>query len=240
MRFVSTPPPLSIPTTTYEEIRTRFDRLTPKQRAVCLLMVGGTMSKNIADRLGMSINTVKTHRNEIFRKMGASSLLDLVRQIDHLRTTSDTEESASPALILPGTNEEGAADSRPLRVIVVEDHAALREAIVTGLATLGYQARGVEDGAALDRELVLAPADIVVLDIGLGRYRENGFSIAARLRRQVRCGIVMVTARGELDARIRGLEEGADAYLVKPIDFAELSAVMNSIMRRIKPVSPVA
>ncbi|MBF0340841.1 MAG: response regulator [Magnetococcales bacterium] len=239
MRLVSAPPSLPIPSTTQEEIRVRFDRLTPKQREVCLLMVGGTMNKNIADQLGMSINTVKTHRNEIFRKMGASSLLELVRQIDHLRSVRDAEEPAPPQSS-PGQEPLRETEPRGLRVIVVEDHAALREAIVNGLNALGHQARGAEDGAALDRELVLAPADIVVLDIGLGRYRENGFSIAARLRRQVRCGIVMVTARGELDARIRGLEEGADAYLVKPIDFVELSAVMNSVMRRMQPVSPAA
>jgi DNA-binding NarL/FixJ family response regulator len=238
MRLVSASPSLPVPATTREEILARFDRLTPKQREVCLLMVGGTMNKNIADRLGMSINTVKTHRNEIFRKMGAGSLLELVRQVDHLRAAMDAEESpVAPSA--QGEERETKTDSRALRVIVVEDHAALREAIVNGLNALGHQARGAEDGAALDRELVLAPADIVVLDIGLGRYRENGFSIAARLRRQVRCGIVMVTARGELDARIRGLEEGADAYLVKPIDFTELSSVMNSIMRRMQPLSTV-
>ncbi|MBF0181542.1 MAG: response regulator [Magnetococcales bacterium] len=217
-----------LPTNTKEIILTRFNNLTPKQREVCLLMVGGVMNKNIADQLGMSINTVKTHRNEIFRRMGAGSLLELVRQLDHLRSAMHAEESSDS--VQPAAEEALHA----LRVIVVEDHAALRQSIVTALNALGHQARGAEDGAALDRELVLAPADIVVLDIGLGRFRENGFSIAARLRNHVRCGIVMVTARGELDARIRGLEEGADAYLVKPIDFNELSAVMRSVARRMR------
>lgn len=225
--------PVPLPRNVMEEVRVRFDSLTPKQREVCLLMVGGMMNKNIADQLGMSINTVKTHRTEIFRKMDASSLLDLVRQIDILRThgnatcASETPPAPAPSLILP-------TPSKLLRIVVVEDNKALRQAVVTGLNALGHDARGARDGAELDRELMVAPADIVVLDIGLGPNREDGFAIAARLRRTVRCGIVMVTARGELDARVRGLEEGADAYMVKPIDFAELSAVMRSVMRRLR------
>ncbi|MEO5332155.1 MAG: response regulator [Magnetococcus sp. YQC-5] len=229
----STPAIPAMPANTKAEVRDRFNALTPRQREVCLLMVGGVMNKNIADRLGTSIDTVKTHRKEIFRKMKASSLLDLVRQIDHLRTDNNPEMDSG---IPPTTTDLTVSpDETPnsLRIIVVEDSTLLRQTIVNTLNVLGHQARGAENGLELDRELMLMPADIVILDIGLGRNREDGFSIAARLRRKMRCGIVMVTARGELDARIRGLEEGADAYMVKPIDFGELSAVMNSIMRRL-------
>ena len=108
--------------------------------------------------------------------------------------------------------------------------------MITGLSALGHKVRGATDGEALDQELRADSADIVVLDIGLGDGCEDGFAIAARLRRSVRCAIIMVTAKNELDARIRGLESGADAYMVKPFDFCELSAVMSSVMRRLRSV----
>ena len=106
--------------------------------------------------------------------------------------------------------------------------------MISGLSSLGHNVRGAVDGAALDEEMLAAPADIIVLDVGLGDGREDGFAIAARLRRSAQCAIIIVTARGELDARIRGLESGADAYMTKPFDFGELSAVMSSVMRRLR------
>ena len=199
-------------------------------------MVDGMMNKKIAEKLGASVNTIKTHRAEIFRKMAATSLLDLVRKIGLLRGAG---EPAAPPQAAPPAASETSAPARPhsLRVIVVEDNGFLRQATVTGLNALGHQARGARDGAELDREFEAAPADIVLLDIGLGKDREDGFAIAARLQRHARCGIVMVTARGEMEARIRALEESVDAYLVKPVDFGELSAVMASVMRRLRPAA---
>jgi len=68
-----------------EQTRKLFNSLTPKQRQVCELMIAGLMNKQIADRLGASINTVKTHRSEVFRRMGAHSLLELSRMVDAVR-----------------------------------------------------------------------------------------------------------------------------------------------------------
>lgn len=62
-------------------IQARFESLTPRQREVCRLVVGGMANKEIAKQLGTTINTVKTHRAEIFRKMKVSSLLELVRSL---------------------------------------------------------------------------------------------------------------------------------------------------------------
>ena len=213
-------------------IRARFELLTPKQREVCLLIASGMMNKNIADRMGLSINTIKTHRNEIFRKMDASSLLGLVRMVDKLRPGGASQLRGDG----PTTERDPIAFDAPLpslRVIVVEDSEPLRHAMVSGLLALGHEARGAAGSAELERELAMTPADIVLLDIGLGEQSDDGFAIASKLRRRRQCGIVMVTARGELDARIRGLQDGADAYLVKPVDFGELSAVMHSVARRI-------
>jgi DNA-binding response OmpR family regulator len=76
-----------------------------------------------------------------------------------------------------------------------------------------------------------------VLDLGLPL--EDGLFIARRLRQQQPVlGIVMLTARGSLDDRLAGLEEGADAYLVKPVDMRELVGTLHSVLRRLTVVAP--
>ena len=213
----------------------RFETLTNKQREICLMIADGVMNKNIAEQMGTSINTIKTHRLKIIEKMETKTILELSRRINSLRRLgalpkgSDKHDSFLEKEHIPQL-------SNHFRVIVVEDNPALRQAMITGLSALGHKVRGATDGEALDQELRADSADIVVLDIGLGDGCEDGFAIAARLRRSVRCAIIMVTAKNELDARIRGLESGADAYMVKPFDFCELSAVMSSVMRRLRSV----
>lgn len=129
-----------------------------------------------------------------------------------------------------------------MRIVVVEDDADLRGELVFNLSDDGFNVAGVGDGASLYRELQQQPADMVILDIGLPG--EDGFSIARRLRDDPSShsiGIIMLTARGELDNRVRGLKNGADVYLVKPVDFLELRACIESLSRRLsvaKPVSP--
>ena len=210
----------------------RFNSLTNKQRQICVMIADGIMNKNIADRMGTSINTIKTHRASITAKMGAKSLLDLSKKVNSLRNTG----ALSALINSGGIDDNGSSISAGnlFKVIIVEDNPALRQAMISGLSSLGHNVRGAVDGAALDEEMLAAPADIIVLDVGLGDGREDGFAIAARLRRSAQCAIIIVTARGELDARIRGLESGADAYMTKPFDFGELSAVMSSVMRRLR------
>lgn len=121
------------------------------------------------------------------------------------------------------------------RIIVVEDNDDLREEIVFQLRHAGHAARGAGDGPALDRALAAEAAEVIVLDIGLPG--EDGFAIARRLRRTLPdIGIVVLTARGLLEDRLRGLDLGADAYLVKPVDPRELVAVVASLARRVAPV----
>jgi DNA-binding CsgD family transcriptional regulator/hemerythrin len=67
------------------DLRARFESLTPAQRTVFWLVVGGRKNRQIADELGISTNTVKTHRAMIFQKMGASSVVELVKKTDVLR-----------------------------------------------------------------------------------------------------------------------------------------------------------
>lgn len=120
-----------------------------------------------------------------------------------------------------------------MRIVVVEDEADLREEVVFNLAGEGFDVVGVGDGVGLQREL-LQHTDLVLLDVGLPG--EDGFSIARRLRSDpasLSIGIIMLTAMGTLNERVQGLEDGADAYLVKPVDFLELRACIESLSRRL-------
>ena len=82
-------------------------------------------------------------------------------------------------------------------------------------------------------EALLRPGRLE-LKIQIGLPDEDGLAIARRLRtQQPMLGIVMLTARGSLDERVSGMREGADAYLVKPVDFGELMAVLKSLLRRL-------
>src|SRR5690606_14649317 len=87
--------------------------------------------------------------------------------------------------------------------------------------------------------LAAEPVDVLVLDVAL--HGEDGLSIAARLRAsQRRLAIAVLTARGELDDRGKGLTIGGDIYLVKPIDMRELSAVAESLHHRVLRTSAEA
>lgn len=127
--------------------------------------------------------------------------------------------------------------ARRLDIVVVDDEAPQRDILVAGLAHFGHRVRGAADGAELDARLDERPADVVVLDVGLPG--EDGYALAARLRQRWSGGIVMATGRGRVDERIRGLDAGADAYLVKPIDLRELAATLDSLARRL-PGPPAA
>ncbi|WP_374354340.1 response regulator transcription factor [Chitinimonas sp.] len=123
--------------------------------------------------------------------------------------------------------------SQPLHVIVVEDDPDLREELVIGLGALGFDCIGVADAPTLYRQLVLRRPDMILLDVGLPG--EDGFSVAAHLRMTPGIGVVMLTARGALEDRVRGLDGGADAYLVKPVALEELASTLRSLARRLGP-----
>lgn len=119
-----------------------------------------------------------------------------------------------------------------INVIVVEDEADLRSSIARYLGMVGIRAREAENAHELDRLLAQEPAHVVLLDINLPG--EDGFSIATRLRDSTPARIIMMTARGQIDDRVQGLNIGADAYLVKPVQFRELEAMIHSVARRMR------
>ena len=118
-------------------------------------------------------------------------------------------------------------------IVVVEDNEDLLDEVVFHLGRQpDYAVYSARDGRELDACLAAHPVDVVVLDLGLPG--EDGVEIARRLHpRDTVLGIVMLTARGTLDERIVGLQTGADAYLVKPVDMRELVAVIESVHRRL-------
>ncbi|BDU74220.1 response regulator transcription factor [Mesoterricola silvestris] len=133
---------------------------------------------------------------------------------------------------MPPTVPEPQAPSAGLQVLVCEDSRHMRDYLVAGLEGLGIQVAGVENGRALDAALEARDPQIVLLDVGLPG--EDGFSIARRLRRErPRLGIIMLTARHDLEDRIRGLDGGADLYYAKPVDLRELASAINSLRRRL-------
>ncbi|WP_343223020.1 response regulator transcription factor [Lysobacter sp. ESA13C] len=125
------------------------------------------------------------------------------------------------------------------RVALVEDDALLRERVlVPGLANFGFAVTGMDTAAALHLHLAAATFDIVVLDVGLPDA--DGFAVAREVREAFPgIGIVMLTGRGDTLDRVRGLSQGADAYLTKPAEVEVLAATLHSLARRLRGAAPV-
>lgn len=99
------------------------------------------------------------------------------------------------------------------------------------LAALGFQTAGFPAAPEFYKAFAIAPCDVAVIDIGLPG--ESGLSVVAHLRAAGGVGVVLVTARGQLDERLLGLRSGADAYLVKPVHIDELAETLNALGRRL-------
>ena len=122
---------------------------------------------------------------------------------------------------------------RPPRVLVVEDDQDIADVLQRSLRMEGYEVRIAGDGlAALDEAHGFLP-DIVILDLGLPRL--DGIEVARELRRDDDVPILMLTARDALEARVEGLDSGADDYLVKPFERQELLARLRALLRRRPP-----
>ncbi|MFD6136143.1 response regulator transcription factor [Isoptericola sp. NPDC060257] len=116
-----------------------------------------------------------------------------------------------------------------MQLLVVEDDDHVAGALVSVLGRHGYEVVRARDGASALREL--SPrTDMVLLDLSLPDI--DGFEVCRRIRRVSDTPIIMVTARTRLDARIRGLELGADDYVTKPYDVREVLARIDAVMRR--------
>ena len=116
-------------------------------------------------------------------------------------------------------------------ICVVEDDEPIRRGLVDGLRHAGYRVSECRDGDEARRVLVGAELDLVLLDVMLPGA--DGFALLAELRAaRPRLPVIMVTARGAEEDRVRGLRNGADDYVVKPFSASELLARVEAVLRR--------
>ena len=120
---------------------------------------------------------------------------------------------------------------QPIRILLAEDDPLLGDGLRAGLRQLGFQVDWVRDGLAAERELGTGDYAAAVLDLGLPL--KDGLAVLQALRqRQISTPILVLTARDAVPDRIRGLDLGADDYVVKPVDLHELGARLRSLVRR--------
>ena len=121
-----------------------------------------------------------------------------------------------------------------MRILVVDDDRAVREALRRALSLAGYEIQLAEDGEQALDGIVQAMPDAVVLDVGLPGI--DGLEVCRRVRRLgSRVPILILTARDQVADRIDGLDVGADDYMVKPFDVGELKARLRALLRRANP-----
>jgi len=121
-------------------------------------------------------------------------------------------------------------DTGPVRLLLVDDEASLREPLADYLVRQGFVVRQAEDAAKARAALTEDPPDLVLLDIMMPG--EDGLSLCRHLAETRDIPVIMLTARGEPTDRIVGLEIGADDYVVKPFEPRELVARIRSVLRR--------
>lgn len=134
------------------------------------------------------------------------------------------------------SSQFGAGELAEPIIAILEDDTDLREELAFGLERLGFRVWSATSAAEFFQELPRRSCHVAIVDVGLPEI--DGFSVAARLRSISSVGIVMLTARGHIEDRVRGLQGGADAYMVKPADLRELSAVLLGVLRRLYPAQP--
>ena len=125
------------------------------------------------------------------------------------------------------------ATGRDPRVLVVEDDEEIAQVLQRSLRLEGYEVRVSSDGEEALKDARAYLPDLVVLDLGLPNI--DGIEVARRLRADDDVPILMLTARDALEARVEGLDAGADDYLVKPFERQELLARLRALLRRRPP-----
>lgn len=129
----------------------------------------------------------------------------------------------------------------PAHVAILDDEPDITQLLAGYLASHGFRTTQLHTGRALMDLMAADTPDLVLLDLGLPG--EDGFVIARQLREHWRCGLVIVTGRGDAVDKVVGLEVGADDYVTKPFDLRELVARVKAVLRRLAPgsaASPVA
>jgi DNA-binding response OmpR family regulator len=118
-----------------------------------------------------------------------------------------------------------------MRLLIIEDEAPMRVALVETLKAEGYRVLSAADGIAGLELACTEPFDLVLLDVMMPGL--DGFALCRELRKRGRSlPVLMLTAKGQVDDRVEGLDSGADDYLVKPFSLKELLARVRALLRR--------
>lgn len=135
--------------------------------------------------------------------------------------------------LVPPPRVAQARDGEAMRVLLVEDEARVASFIAKGLEDSGYVTEVALDGRSALARLREEPVDLVLLDVGLPDI--DGFQVLAEFRKvNQTTPVIMLTARGDVPSRVRGLDLGADDYLPKPFDFEELLARIRAQLRHVR------
>ncbi len=138
----------------------------------------------------------------------------------------------APATTIAGVNTPS------IHLAVLDDEPDITQLLAGYLATHGFRVSQVHSGGALMALMASDTPQLVLLDLGLPG--EDGFAIARQLREHWRCGLVIVTGRGDSIDKVVGLEVGADDYVTKPFELRELLARVKAVLRRLAPPGPAA
>ena len=122
-----------------------------------------------------------------------------------------------------------------LHIAVLDDEVDITQLLANYLRGQGFRVTPVHSGHSLMALMPVDPPALVLLDLGLPG--EDGFLIARQLREHWRCGLVIVTGRGDSVDKVVGLEVGADDYVTKPFDLRELLARIKAVLRRLSPAN---
>ena len=118
-----------------------------------------------------------------------------------------------------------------MRILIAEDDSLLADGLIRALRDAGYVTDCVRDGRAADAALMTQQFDLLILDIGLPGL--DGFEVLRRAReRKLELPVLILTALDAVENRVRGLDLGADDYLVKPFELSELEARVRALTRR--------
>ncbi|GHD43833.1 heavy metal response regulator [Marinobacter persicus] len=117
-----------------------------------------------------------------------------------------------------------------MRILIVEDELKAADYLRKGLAESGFQVEVAHDGLDASHLILEESFDLVVLDIMLPHI--DGWQLLKLLRKHTQTPVLFLTARDSVEDRVRGLESGADDYLVKPFSYAEFLARVRSLLRR--------
>ncbi len=126
--------------------------------------------------------------------------------------------------------------SSAVHIAILDDEVDVTTLVANYLQGHGYRATQLHDSRSLMALMQDDPPALVLLDLGLPG--EDGFATARQLREHWRCGLVIVTGRGDSVDKVVGLEVGADDYVTKPFDLRELLARVRAVLRRTAPSEP--